>query len=100
LRCACPKARPARTSRTQVRPEDIHDPNFAPPGVHSAPVEADVEVTELMGNEVFLYLKTGDKNYVARVDPRSRARVGDKVPMAMNLDNMHLFHKDTETAIR
>jgi multiple sugar transport system ATP-binding protein len=83
-----------------VRPEDIHDPNFAPPGVHSAPVEADVEVTELMGNEVFLYLKSGDKNYVARVDPRSRARVGDKVPMAMNLDNMHLFHKDTEVAIR
>jgi multiple sugar transport system ATP-binding protein len=83
-----------------VRPEDIHDPNFAPPGVHQAPVEALVEVTELMGNEVYLYLKSGDRSYVARVDPRTRARLGDKVQVAMNLDNMHLFDKSTEMAMR
>ncbi|MBP7693108.1 MAG: ABC transporter ATP-binding protein [Anaerolineales bacterium] len=83
-----------------VRPEDIHDPNYAPPGVHQAPVDSFVEVTELMGNEVFLYLKSGDKSYVARVDPRSRARIGDKLQVAMNLDNMHLFDKATEAAIR
>jgi multiple sugar transport system ATP-binding protein len=83
-----------------VRPEDIHDPNYLPPGVHQAPVEAAVEVTELMGNEVYLYLKSGDKSYVARVDPRSRARVGDKVQVSLNLDNMHLFDKATESAIR
>lgn len=83
-----------------VRPEDIHDPQFAPVGVHTAPVEANVEVTELMGNEVFLYLKSGDKNYVARVDPRNRARVGDKAQVAFNMDNMHLFDKSTEQAIR
>jgi len=54
----------------------------------------------LMGNEVFLYLRTGDKNFVGRVDPRSRARIGDKIQIAMNLDNMHLFDKETEQAIR
>jgi multiple sugar transport system ATP-binding protein len=83
-----------------VRPEDIHDPNYAPVGVHQAPVEAQVEVTELMGNEVYLYLKSGDKSYVARVDPRTRARIGDKVQVAMNLNNMHLFDKSSEGAIR
>jgi multiple sugar transport system ATP-binding protein len=83
-----------------VRPEDIHDPNFAPPGIHSALVPAHVEVTELMGNEVFLYLNTGNKNYVARVDPRSQARIGHDVQVAMNLDNMQLFDKETEQAIR
>jgi multiple sugar transport system ATP-binding protein len=83
-----------------VRPEDIHDPNYAPPGVHSAPVDALVEVTELMGNEVFLYLRAGDKNFVARVDPRNRARVGDRLQVSLNLDNMHMFQKDTEAAIR
>jgi len=83
-----------------VRPEDIHDPNYAPPGIHQALVETQVEVTELMGNEVFLYLNSGGKNYVGRVDPRSRARIGDKVQIAMNLDNMHLFDKETEQVIR
>ena len=83
-----------------VRPEDVHDPNFAPPGIHIALVPSRVEVTELMGNEVFLYLKTGDRNYVARVDPRSQARIGNDVQVAFNLDNMQLFDKTTELAIR
>ncbi len=83
-----------------VRPEDIHDPEFAPPGIHISEIEAQVEVTELMGNEVFLYLKSGDQSYVARVDPRTRARVGNTIKVAFNMDNMHLFDKDTEKAIR
>ena len=83
-----------------IRPEDVHDPAFAPPGIHQAPVDAKVDVTELMGNEVFLYLVVGDKNFVGRVDPRSKARIGDKLQVALNLDNMHLFDKATERAIR
>ena len=83
-----------------VRPEDIHDPQYAPPDIHQALVETQVEVTELMGNEVFLYLKTGDMNFVGRVDPRTQSHIGSKVQVAMNLDNMHLFDKETEQAIR
>jgi multiple sugar transport system ATP-binding protein len=83
-----------------VRPEDIYDPNYAPPGIHMAPVEAKVDVTEMMGSEVYLYLVVGDKNFVARVDPRTRSRIGDKVQVALNLNNMHLFDKTTERAIR
>jgi multiple sugar transport system ATP-binding protein len=83
-----------------IRPNDIHDPNFAPPGISKAMVPTHVEVTELMGNEVFLYLKTGDKDYVARVDPRSQARIGNDIQVAFNLDNMQLFDKDTEQAIK
>lgn len=83
-----------------IRPEDIHDPNWAPPGIHEALIPTKVEVTELMGNEVFLYLKSGDKSYVARVDPRTQARIGHDVTVAINMDNMHLFDKETEQAIR
>ncbi len=83
-----------------IRPDDIHDPNFAPPGISRALVPTHVEVTELMGNEVFLYLKSGDRDYVARVDPRTQARIGSDIQVAMNLDNMQLFDKNTELAIR
>ena len=83
-----------------IRPDDIHDPNFAPPGIHRAMVPTHVEVTELMGNEVFLYLKSGDRDFVARVDPRTQARIGHDIQVAFNLDNMQLFDKSTELAIR
>lgn len=83
-----------------IRPEDIKDPQYAPPGIFAQPVEANVEVTELMGNEIFLYLTSGDQNYVARVDPRTHARMGDKKQVLFNMDNMHLFDPETEQAIR
>jgi multiple sugar transport system ATP-binding protein len=83
-----------------IRPEDIHDPQYAPPGIHQAPVDAQVEVTELMGSEIYLHMKTGDRIFMGRVDPRTKARVGGKAQVVLNLDNMHLFDKETEAAIR
>jgi multiple sugar transport system ATP-binding protein len=83
-----------------IRPEDISDPQFAAPGINPAHVDASVDVTELMGNEVFLYLKTGNLEYIARVDPRTQARVGTDFQVVMNADHMHLFDAETELAIR
>ena len=83
-----------------VRPEDIHDRDFTPPGIRVEPMTVAVDVTELMGNEIFLYLLTGQKVFIARVDPRTKARVGNKMDVAVNMDNIHLFDPDTEAAIR
>jgi multiple sugar transport system ATP-binding protein len=74
-----------------IRPEDIHDPSFTPSEITPSKVETNVDVTELMGNEVFVYLVSGGLNYVARVDPRTGMRTGQKVQVAFNMDNMHLF---------
>ncbi|MEN4099499.1 MAG: sn-glycerol-3-phosphate ABC transporter ATP-binding protein UgpC [Anaerolineaceae bacterium] len=84
-----------------IRPEDIHNPAFAPPGIHSAPVEAKVDVTELMGNEIFLYLISGKDNYVARVDPRTRFQIGETVQVVFNMDNFHIFDpsRDSENPV-
>ncbi len=79
-----------------IRPEDIYFPGFVSPGVTAVDVESLVDVTELMGNEIFLYMVVGDQPYIARVDPRVRARVGDKVKMAFNADKIHLFDADVE----
>jgi multiple sugar transport system ATP-binding protein len=83
-----------------IRPEHIHDPQYAPPGIESELVESKVEVTELMGNEIIVYLESHGKPFLARVDPRSKAHIGNTMQMAMNLSNMHLFDKQTEKAIR
>jgi multiple sugar transport system ATP-binding protein len=83
-----------------LRPEDIYDANFVAPGIKAASIEAQVDVTELMGNEIFLYLLSGVHSFIARVDPRSRARVGNTVALTINLDKLHFFDKLTERAIR
>jgi len=74
-----------------IRPEDIHNPEFAPPSIIAENVDVDVDVTELMGNEIFLYLVKGDHNFVARVDPRTRVQMGDKMTVSFNMNNMHIF---------
>jgi multiple sugar transport system ATP-binding protein len=87
-----------------IRPEDIHNPMFAPPGIHAEPVETKVDVTELMGNEIFLYLLHGSDTFVARVDPRTRFAVGDRVQLVFNMDNFHIYDpsgdKENPTAVR
>ena len=83
-----------------IRPEDIKDPHFLPPGIFPQNVETKVDVTELMGNEIFLYMTTGEHSFVARVDPRTRAQMGDQTEIAFNMNNMHLFDVETEQAIR
>jgi len=83
-----------------LRPEDIYDPKFESPDIVSRTVEGTVEVTELMGNEIFVFLKSGNHDYVARIDPRTNFQMGDKVQITFNMGNMHIFDKETEKAIR
>ncbi len=82
-----------------IRPDDVHASNFAPPGITPAPMPAKVDVTELMGNEIFLYLLTGKKQFIARVDPRTRVRTGEDLDVVVNMDNMHVFDPQTEKTL-
>ena len=82
-----------------IRPEDVHDePDFIQKvgGTHAS---ADVEVTELMGAETYLYLNCENNAITARVDPTSTAKSGDKIQIAFDLKKIHLFDKETEEAV-
>ena len=59
-----------------------------------------VDVTELMGNEIFLYLVSGRNTFVARVDARSQLRTGQQGAVAFDMDSFHIFDAATEMAIR
>ena len=83
-----------------IRPEDIQDPNFLPPGIIPQPVDGKVDVTELMGNEIQLYLTTGEHSFVARVDPRTKVSMGQDFRVVFNMGNMHLFDPESEQTIR
>ncbi len=82
-----------------MRPEDIHAKGFEPANIVAAPVTANVEVTEMMGSEIYLYLASGKKSFVARVDPRVRVKTGDTFDAVFNMDTMKLFDPKTEKSI-
>lgn len=82
-----------------IRPEDIHDAEFQPPGIIPSMVTANVEVVEQMGNEIILYLEDKGKSFIARTDPRTRAHVGNRIDLAFNLENMHLFDAESQLSL-
>lgn len=83
-----------------IRPEDVHDANYVPPGTEAvAHVDANVSVVEHMGAEVYAYIDVGNKEFVGRLDPRTHAEPGKGVRLALDLGNMHVFDRETEVAL-
>ncbi len=83
-----------------IRPEHVHAPQFAPPSIIASELSATVEVIELLGHEIHLMTSTGKNSLVATIDPRLNANVGSQLDLVADMNNMHLFDKDTELAIR
>ena len=84
-----------------IRPEDIDDSEEALQKFPDATFKVKVEVTEQMGSETYLYLTTPGKdgNVIARVDPRTKSRAGDEIRVAMDVEHLHFFDKDTEKTL-
>lgn len=82
-----------------IRPEDLHDEQIFLEAHPQSIVTAEVEVTEMLGAEVFLYLVVAGQNVTARVDPRSTAKTGEKLRVGFDLQRIHVFDKTTELTI-
>jgi multiple sugar transport system ATP-binding protein len=82
-----------------IRPEHLHDSQYTPPGIVPSRIEANVDVVELMGNEKIIYLEESGKTFVSRLDPRTSASVGQRIPVILDVSNIRLFDKKTEKAL-
>ncbi|MBP1537330.1 MAG: sn-glycerol-3-phosphate ABC transporter ATP-binding protein UgpC [Ruminococcus sp.] len=82
-----------------VRPECIHDEPAFLAQATTGVVEADVEVTEMMGAETYLYLDCAGIPLTARVSPRTTARTGDTIKVALDPNRIHIFDKETEKSV-
>ena len=82
-----------------VRPEDIKDDADMLEKFPGSKLEATVEVSELMGSEIYLYLEYKGNKMTARVAPTSKARNGSNVTVAFDPRKVHLFDKETELTI-
>ena len=89
-----------------IRPEAIHDEPMYLKSFADTTMDVNVDVTELMGAEIYLYIgfegmedATNGKDLIARVSSRSQARAGDQIKVAIDTSRIHIFDKDTEKCI-
>lgn len=82
-----------------IRPENIHDEAVFLESMPDSVVEASIEVTEMLGAETYLYMILEGVNVTARVNPRTKARPGDVIKVALDTNKIHLFDKETERVI-
>jgi multiple sugar transport system ATP-binding protein len=80
-----------------VRPEDLRIASSA--DLADMSVDAMVEVVEQLGSEILLDVTVGSNQMVAAVEPTVRAKIGDKLRLALNAERLHFFDPQTEAAI-
>lgn len=82
-----------------IRPEDISIDRITSESLKDEELEAEVDVAEMMGSDIFLYIKIGDNDIIARTNSDMLVKSGDKIRVTFNIDKIHLFDKETEESI-
>ncbi len=83
-----------------LRPEDISEAKFAPAGINSAQAVCQLEVVEPMGNEYFIYLNSGNFQFVARTKYHENPATGKMIELVFSLSRAHFFDSETEEIIK
>lgn len=101
-----------------IRPEDFEDASLVSDVSDDRRLTSDVLLVEALGSELMVHFRldattvdSGDPdaaqestsetaaNAVGRFSPRSRARIGDAIEIAVASENVHFFDADTHEAI-
>jgi multiple sugar transport system ATP-binding protein len=83
-----------------IRPENLQDAAFRPPGAENGTVIiAPVDVVEHLGRELLVYLAAAAKSMTARLDPRSDAHTVGQVKLHDDNARMHRVDSGTGEAI-
>jgi multiple sugar transport system ATP-binding protein len=94
-----------------IRPEDIEDASLVP-SANGTSLPVRVTLAEALGAEVIAHFplgvaadpaaepdKTGGVQLTARLSPRSEARTGQQLRVAIDLERLHFFDPETDAAI-
>lgn len=82
-----------------IRPEDIHAEESFLSISEASNIEANVDLAEMMGSEIYLYLNCCGQKMVARVPSRTGIRADDMVKLALDVNKIHVFDAETENVI-
>ncbi len=62
-------------------------------------LNAEVELTELLGDSTNVYIKIADKNAILKVDPHDTPKVGQTISFSIPYESAYLFDAETEKVI-
>jgi multiple sugar transport system ATP-binding protein len=82
-----------------IRAEDIYDKLFASEASLDNTVRATCEVVEPLGSEVYLYLNSGQHNFIARVGAHDRPEINREMDLVFDMSKVHFFDAQTEETI-
>ncbi|MBQ7109258.1 MAG: sn-glycerol-3-phosphate ABC transporter ATP-binding protein UgpC [Clostridia bacterium] len=82
-----------------IRPENIDDSEATVAAFPECVSDVDIELVEMMGAETYLYFNIENKDFIARVNPRTTAQHGQTIKVAFDPNKIHLFDKETEKYI-
>ena len=82
-----------------IRPEDLYDKIFSKNSTPENTVDGVVDVVEPLGSETQLHITIGKSIVVAKVNPRTEAKDGQKIDVVFDLSNMHAFDRETQKRI-
>ncbi len=82
-----------------IRPEHLTTKTDYIEANPASVIDANVEVTELMGAESYIYLSKGKMNITARVNGSTSLKAGDTAKIGLFTDKLHIFDKETELTI-
>ncbi len=83
-----------------IRPENFHEkmPQDVAPE-NTVELSFGVDLVEPMGSEVHLNVTLNDHKMIAKLSPRCTAKIGDTIPLTLDVSNVHLFDKDSERSL-
>lgn len=82
-----------------IRPESIHAAkNYANANVNNT-VSSTVRVFEMLGAEVFVYVTVENIDVTVREAPGTVVKPGDVIEIALEIDRIHIFDKETQETI-
>ncbi len=83
-----------------IRPEHLLERSLAAGSVpETAMIPATVDVVELLGNEIFVYLDVRGQVITARMDPSLRLERGQQIEVVAVPEQLHFFDNETEQTI-
>lgn len=81
-----------------IRPEHIYDSTLKAPFQNAERLTAIIEVVEPLGSEIILLTRMGSERFTASVDPQTKAHPSEAIEFLIDMNQMHLFDKETGIA--
>lgn len=82
-----------------VRPEDIYVADEGQTAGGDAVISAYVDLAEMMGSEIYLYVTCAEQKLTARVPVRDDIRADADIRLVIDTQKLHIFDKETEKVI-